>query len=376
MAISQLLDLNDDLIRDITDVLPPKEAISFALCSKRLHALSFSRLKKHQECVKNYSKLYISNTPNAGPGIWAHNHPLSALHALSEDPWLALYPTRLEWNIFYDDIMGGHEDPDEEDDELAEFLDSGPDCIFEASFLTTVQKHEWYYDILGAFYSYHEDDEDQDVDYDSGPCQCGKCMVLLLAQLPNLQHFEMQGTPTWPVGVLQRYIEDVTTGKKKDDNPALSKLKTIFYGSGESMVPMLALVGLPSVRQLYVAKLIEHAPDMSLHVLTHYPPNLTVLGLADTTLSTVVLHAIIDDCPNLQRLTCAFQDADFTFPCGCPTESAEDKDLVQHILGEEHDLVERGFGIHFDHTTDQLYNARVMDVVLEREYVPVSPPLM
>ncbi|KPI39236.1 uncharacterized protein AB675_5123 [Cyphellophora attinorum] len=320
MTATQLGELYDDLICTMAAILPPTDAISFSLCNKRLHSLSDARLRLHREYCVKYSVLYISNNPNPPPGVWAVHDPLTALYQLFLDPWRARYVRRVQYDRNYD-ADHGHEEPDDENDALFEFLgDPWYWSAFDPAFERKVARY-WRRDIEISFiYNFGDPEEELSPHEEEQKCECGKCLIMLLTLLPNLGTLEVLGEPFWDKAsnLFLHYVQEMQEGD--DTTLPLAKLRTILYKDGISMVSILPWAALPSVRQLYVARLDEQYPDMATHVLEHYPPNLSILGIAESRIHPSLINAIIDECPSLQRLTFAVLEEDWVFGCGCSVE--------------------------------------------------------
>lgn len=338
--------LDDDVIQCIANILPPPDVISFALTSKRLHFLSAARLKTHRTYQSNFSQLTITNDWYDYPdNSFSVPTPLAALHMLSVDPWKAYYVQRLTYDNGED--HANHDEPDIF--EIWEWLLQGkPDCITKADFLTTQQQQEWYCELMYATEGIVCDGEDWEMDDDL--CVCGKTFVLLLNSLPNLKFFNMRGDPTWhsETGYLVHFAEEKQKSPTNDSLAPLSKLRTIHLDGSSTVIPIMSLVGLPSVRQFFIEGVNEwnpHNAAMAIHVLDHYPPDLKVFGLAGSMIVPGFVEAVVAKSPELQRLTVTM-DAEMDFPCGENVWDMNINQFIGHTVGSAIALRRKGFTMH------------------------------
>jgi hypothetical protein len=322
MTTTCLEDLHDDLICAIADILPPSDAISFALCNKRLHLLSAARLRLHRDYRAKYSTLYVSNDPTPPAGVWAVRVPLIALYQLSIDPWRAQYVHRVHYNKFYDHDKG-HEEPDKDDKKLSDFVLYMSERLphTDPGWAELTMCAGWDEGIYECFNQYYKDWE-EDLEAAGTPkCACSRCMVILLTLLPNVKFLRLEGDPLWneTMGLFRHYVQEVQC--KENATLPLSKLRTIKFEWGVSMSSILPLAALPSVRQLYVTGLTELRPEKAMDALYENQLDLFILGIARSRIPTEIIDTIVEKCTNLQRLTIAVPEDDFEFDCGCDVEA-------------------------------------------------------
>lgn len=356
-----LHDLNDDLICEIADVLPPDEAIAFAQCSKRFHALSSPRLKRHKEYQRKYSRLRITRTAEDNPTSWAAVSALRALYQISKDPERASYVRRLEYRETDPDDMLWCNVEDDDGGDLAGFLEEELDCLFDCEFLDDEEKENWYNTIMLAFWG-DEAEEDH-------CCATGHCLVLLLSLLPNLEFLELSDTLPC-LGALEDLVEYIEQNRAKSDVP-LSKLRTLYVDSTPTLGLIARFLNIPSVRQLYVSNVMEQLGAWSMAILEQCETtSLRVIGLADSALSPPVLKSLVQKSPHLQSLTLAW-DEDTAFPCGCTVEMSNELQLLDHAIGSKDVLEElfagKGFSMRYIEDEEEMYGLRIFEINIDRK---------
>lgn len=362
----QLSNLNDDLICEIADGLPPTEAIAFALCNKRFHALSSPRLKRHKEYQRKYSHLHITGATDGNPADWTADSPLRALCQISNDPDRAYYLRRVEYKPTEPSDMIWYSL--EDNDDLIEFMDHIPDCLAKCKFLDEEEKDDWFEVIMAGFWG-EEPQEDH-------CCASGRCLVLLLSLLPNIQFLELSNTLPC-LGGLEDLVEYIGQNPDEDDVP-LSKLRTLFVESTPTMGLIFRLLSIPSVRQLYVSNVIEQLDGWSMGILEQCDSSsLRIIGLADTALPPPVLTKLVEKSPHLQSLTLAW-DESMTFPCGCTVDRSDESQLLDHAFGGRAELeklfASKGYSMRYTEDEETMYGLRIFDIDVHRKVyvVPLS----
>ena len=140
-------------------------------------------------------------------------------------------------------------------------------------------------------------------------------------------------------GQLLRHVQQVANGELKLPVAPLQKLRGIELFNASTIKPLLPLLALPTVTQLFVRRVDEVQPELATHMLEHFPPNLSVFSVVEADLTPGLTNGIISSSSNLQQLTFAFRHVgDWPFHCGCLVDTRDGARLIPHLIGDTQSL--------------------------------------